>query len=78
MVHRFLLLGGVLMGLAACHNNPYAMSGSSYAPEPVYDNPAAARDAEQGCASGQQADLIHQNRPGGSDYNPLRCRTQGY
>ncbi len=78
MVHRFLLIGGVLMGLAACHHNPYEMSGSSYAPEPAYDNPAAASTAEQGCASGQQADLIHQNRPGGSDYNALRCRTQGY
>jgi hypothetical protein len=38
---------------------------------------AAAR-AARGCASGQPADFLHQNRPGGSDYDARRCSGIGY
>jgi hypothetical protein len=34
--------------------------------------------ALQGCASGQGADFLHANRPGGTDYNPARCHYEGY
>ncbi|MGH7087774.1 MAG: hypothetical protein ACREFQ_02635 [Stellaceae bacterium] len=43
------------------------------------DSAATPRErAEQGCASGQTADMLHQNRPGGSDYSRARCGAAGY
>lgn len=72
---RFLVLGGVLVALAACESGPF--SGSSTEPA-AYGSPAAAESAYEGCASGERADLLHQNRPGGSDYNSVRCRSEGY
>ncbi len=74
---RSMLLFSLLV-VAACQTQPYAISGTSYPPPPPYGSPAAEYDAERGCASGLPADPLHQNRPGGSDFNPLRCREVGY
>jgi hypothetical protein len=32
----------------------------------------------EGCGSGERADVLHQNRPGGSDYSAIRCGVKGY
>ncbi len=60
--------------------NPNAGSGSSLLSNepPNYGANTPQDRAAQGCASGQSADLLHQNRPGGSDYSAMRCGTQGY
>jgi hypothetical protein len=40
--------------------------------------PSPSLETGEGCAGGERADVLHQNRPGGSDYSALRCRTRGY
>ena len=77
MLRSFLIPCAATLALAACESRaPYY--GTSTAPPPAYRSPGAAQNAYQGCASGQAADLLHQNRPGGSDYDPSRCREEGY
>ena len=82
MVRRYLILGGTILTLAACQNgssplgNGGLFSGSS-SNTSGYGG-TTAQETQQGCASGQQADVLHQNRPGGSDYSMLRCHTKGY
>ncbi len=72
MVRRCMILGGVLLALAACQNGsgPFGSTSSS--------GYAYSTTPQQGCASGQRADVLHQNRPGGSDYSALRCHAEGY
>lgn len=78
MAPRLVIAAALFLTLAACRSTPYETSGSSYPPAPAYGSPAAEQKAIQGCASGQQADFLHQDRPGGSDYDPARCRRLGY
>lgn len=61
---RFLA-AALLLTLAAC---------SDAAPA---DAPPETR-ALQGCASGRTATFLHQNFPGGSDFNATRCAGEGY
>jgi len=72
MLCRWLLIGAAVTALAACANVFYdpdiGPSHSRYG--------SAAADADEGCAGGS-ADLLHQNRRGGSDYSTLRCQ-QGH
>ena len=77
MTPRFLAIGALLL-LAACHRTPAIASGSSGLREPHFASPQAEQNAAQGCASGEAANLLHQNRAGGRDYDAARCRTQGY
>lgn len=65
---------------APAYTRPPAAYGSAAPPAEYnyYGNPAAADRAAQGCDSSAPADWMHQNRPGGTDYNPARCRVQGY
>jgi hypothetical protein len=61
-----------LLLLAACY-------GTNPGPAAQVDDAASPQArAVQGCASGQAADLLHQNRPGGSDFNAMRCSAEGY
>lgn len=88
-----LLASAALLTLAGCdqmgpaYNRADAASPGIYAPRTEGSGSSILRNdstttprerAEQGCASGEQADMLHQNRPGGTDYSPARCRMQGY
>lgn len=75
---RLLVILGAALAPAACQEAPIETSGSSDHPAPAFASPQVEEEAAQGCGSGQPADFLHQNRPGGSDYNPLRCRQKGY
>jgi hypothetical protein len=75
---RLLMIIGAALILAACKEAPIETSGSSDHPAPAYASPLVEQEAEQGCGSGRPADFLHQNRPGGSDYDALRCSRQGY
>ena len=76
MVRRYLILGGTILALAACQNGSNGgLFGGRSANTSGY---GGSTTAQEGCASGQQADVLHQNRPGGSDYSALRCHTKGY
>jgi hypothetical protein len=77
MTPRFLAIPALLV-LAACHHTPAIASGSSGERQPHFASPQAEQNAESGCASGQAADLLHQNRAGGRDYDVARCKSQGY
>jgi hypothetical protein len=61
-----------LLALAACNDG---RGGSIFGSETPS---SGATTSSEGCASGQRADVLHQNRPGGSDYSTIRCHTQGY
>jgi len=74
---RILTIGALLL-LAACHRTPAIASGSSGERQPRFASPQAEQNAASGCASGQAADLLHQNRAGGRDYDEARCKSQGY
>lgn len=88
MVSRVLIVAAAVAALAACQrpydpytgraNTGYANPsyGSGY--DPGYGNSAAPEGAGEGCAGGQSASVLHQNRPGGSDYSTIRCHTKGY
>jgi hypothetical protein len=74
-------------GYGSSYNPGYGNSGNSYSgynsTGSRYDNDyrgstTTRQRAVEGCASGQTADFLHQNRPGGSDFNPARCRNEGY
>jgi hypothetical protein len=56
----------LLLALAACGLLPDS-------------NPATPEArALQGCASGRTASFLHENFPGGTDFNAVRCAGQGY
>ena len=75
MVRRYLILGGTILALAACQNGS---NGGLFGRSANTSGYGSSTTAQEGCASGQQADVLHQNRPGGSDYSALRCHTKGY
>lgn len=86
-MHRFAIAAALLLALAACQDRTTTAppptttsSGSSILSNepPSYGAVTPRERALQGCAGGQSADILHQNRPGGSDYDAARCRTQGY
>lgn len=66
---KIAAIAGVALLLAACTEGPNGPA--------LYASPSAAASAQGGCGSGQQADLLHQNRPGGSDYSFTRCHLEG-
>jgi hypothetical protein len=66
---KIAAIAGVALLLAACTEGPNGPG--------VYASPSAAASAQEDCGSGQQADLLHQNRRGGSDYSFTRCHLQG-
>ncbi len=80
MIRRFLILGGGLLALAACQNSggPFGNGGAFSGASTNSSGYANSTTPQEGCASGQQADVLHQNRPGGSDYSMLRCHIKGY
>jgi len=94
MISKVLIVTAGLLALAACQRPYDPVTGranpgygnSSYN-NPSYSNPnygsgygssAAPRGYGEGCAGGQEATPLHQNRPGGSDYSTWRCHTKGY
>ena len=94
MISRVLMVTAAVAALAACERPYDPVTGranpgygnSSYA-NPSYASPnygsgygssAAPGGYGEGCAGGQEATPLHQNRPGGSDYSTLRCHTKGY
>jgi hypothetical protein len=90
MVSRVLIMTAAVVALAACQRpyDPYTGRANTGYANPSYGdssgygygygNSAPAREVGDGCAGGQQADPLHQNRPGGSDYSAWRCHTKGY
>lgn len=80
MVRRYLILGGTILALAACQNGsgPLGNGGLFSGSSNNTSGYGSSTTAQEGCASGQQADVLHQNRPGGSDYSMVRCHTKGY
>jgi hypothetical protein len=94
MISRVLIVTAGLLTLAACERPYDPVTGranpgygnSSYN-NPSYANPnygsgygnsAAPGGYGEGCAGGQEATPLHQNRPGGSDHSTIRCHTKGY
>lgn len=85
-VKKIVIAAAMLLTLAACQNRTDRAepattgSGSSILSNqpPSYGANTPTERRLEGCASGQSADILHQNRPGGSDYNAARCRVQGY
>jgi hypothetical protein len=94
MISRVLIVTAAVAALAACERpyDPYTGRanpgyGNSSYNNPSYSNPsygsgygnsAAPGGYGEGCAGGQEATPLHQNRPGGSDYSTWRCHTKGY
>ncbi|HWG79832.1 MAG TPA: hypothetical protein VN681_08665 [Stellaceae bacterium] len=84
MVSRVLIVTAGLLALAACQRpyDPYTGRANTGYSNPSYGSgygsSAAPGGYGEGCAGGQQATLLHQNRPGGSDYSTIRCHTKGY
>jgi hypothetical protein len=89
-MYKGIIAAASLLALAACdqyRTDGYGTSsygGPSYrAPAPAYGYGAPApsygygSSAAEDCASAP-ADVLHQNRPGGTDFNPRRCRDLGY
>ena len=85
-MNKIVIAVAMLLALAACQSRtdraePVAAgSGSSILSNqpPNYGATTPTERALEGCGSGQSADILHQNRPGGSDYSAARCRGQGY
>ena len=94
MISRVLIVTAAVAAMAACERpyDPYTgranpgYGNSSYS-NPSYANPsygsgygnsAGPGGYGEGCAGGQEATPLHQNRPGGSDYSTWRCHTKGY
>ena len=84
-MNKIVIAVAMLLALAACQSRtdraePGADSGSSILSNqpPSYGANTPTERRLEGCASGQSADILHQNRPGGSDYSAARCRAQGY
>lgn len=83
---KVVIAAAMMLALAACQNRTdraepaTAGSGSSLLSNqpPSYGAATPTERALQGCAGGQRADVLHQNRAGGSDYDAARCRTEGY
>ena len=89
MISRVLIVTAGLLALAACQRpyDPYSGRANPGYGNSSYSNPsygsgygssAAPEGYGEGCAGGQQATVLHQNRPGGSDYSTIRCHTKGY
>jgi hypothetical protein len=86
MTRNLVVLTGVMLALAGCAEPDYtpAYSGSSTPPvyaapaAPVYGNPVYGNRVVVPECAARPADPLHQNRIGGSDYNPERCRETGY
>jgi hypothetical protein len=92
MVSRVLIVTAGLLALAACERpydpvtgRPNPGYGNSGYNNPSYASPnygtgygSSAAPRGEGCAGGEEATPLHQNRPGGSDYSTLRCHTKGY
>jgi len=82
MVSRVLIVTAGLLALAACQRpyDPYTGRSNYHNPSygSGYGSSAAPGGYGEGCAGGQEATLLHQNRPGGSDYSTIRCHTKGY
>jgi hypothetical protein len=78
MLSRGLMIGAAVLALAGCESRPYDPYTGARNDGYGYGSSAAPQGTGDGCAGGQQADPLHQNRPGGSDYSRLRCRTRGY
>lgn len=69
---RSVCAAPALLLLAGCY-------GTNAGPAPPAEGGGSAQArAAQGCASGQAADFLHQNRPGGTDFNAMRCSAEGY
>ena len=91
MMSRVLMITAAVVALAACQRpyDPYSGAANPGYGNPSYgsgySNPSygsgygsSASEVGNGCAGGQPADPLHQNRPGGSDYSTWRCHTKGY
>lgn len=94
MISRVLIVTAGLLALAACERPYDPVTGranpgygnSSYNNQsynPTYGerrsgSSVAPEGYGEGCAGGQEATPLHQNRPGGSDYSTFRCHTKGY
>jgi hypothetical protein len=84
MVSRLLIVTATLLALAACQRpyDPYTGRANTGYGNPTYGSAYgygnSAAPVGEGCAGGQPADPLHQNRPGGSDYSTWRCHTRGY
>jgi hypothetical protein len=78
-MNRLLVVAGMTLALAACQQGSSNGGLSSlFNSSPASAGNSAGASAAEGCRSGQQADFLHQNRPGGSDYSALRCGVRGY
>ena len=89
MISRVLMVTAAVAALAACERpyDPYTGGANPGYGNSSYSNPnygsgygssAAPGGYGEGCAGGQEATPLHQNRPGGSDYSTWRCHTKGY
>lgn len=84
MVSRVLIMTAAVVALAACQRpyDPYSGRANTGYANPSYGSgygsSAAPEGVGEGCAGGQSASVLHQNRPGGSDYSTIRCHTKGY
>jgi hypothetical protein len=65
-------------GYAAPSYSRPAYGYGTYGETTRYGDPVVRDRQLEGCASGAPADVLHQNRPGGTDYNPARCGAVGY
>jgi hypothetical protein len=70
---KVLLVASAVLMLAACQQGQSGGLGSMFS-----GSSTQGTSASDGCGSGQRADVLHQNRPGGSDYSAVRCGLKGY
>jgi hypothetical protein len=60
----------------ACAALLLALAACGMLPQSRPETPEAR--ALQGCASGRTASLLHENFPGGTDFDARRCAGEGY
>jgi hypothetical protein len=70
---KILAIATLALMLAACQQGQSGGLGSMFGGS-SYQGASSA----EGCGSGERADVLHQNRPGGSDYSAIRCGVKGY
>jgi hypothetical protein len=75
LVRKLFLIVGATMMLAACQQG---QTGGGLGSLFGGSSTASGNSSAEGCGSGQSADFLHQNRPGGSDYSAVRCGFKGY